>query len=58
MVRRGEYKKADAEGKAIIKGSRYVPLKNAVNLTDNQRAKLKDVPAANKTLTAMYVLKD
>ena len=57
-VRRAEYVKADAEGKAVLKGSRYVLLKNAVNLTKNQRAKLKEVLAANKTLTAMYVLKD
>lgn len=57
-VRRVEYKKADEKGKAVLKGSRYVLLKNAVNLTDKQRAKLKDVLALNKTLTAMYVLKD
>ena len=57
-VRRAEYIKADDEGKAVLKGSRYVLLKNAVNLTKNQRAKLKDVLAANKTLTAMYILKD
>ena len=57
-VRRAEYVKADAEGKAVLKGSRYVLLKNAVNLTKNQRAKLKDVLAANETLTAMYILKD
>lgn len=57
-VRRAEYKKADDEGKAVLKGSRYVLLKNAVNLTKNQRAKLKEVLAVNKTLTAMYILKD
>ena len=57
-VRRAEYRKASQADKDVIKGSRYVLLKNAVNLSDRQRAKLKDLLAANKTLNAIYVLKD
>ena len=57
-VRRAEYRKASEKHKAVIKGSRYVLLKNGVNLSDKQRAHLKDVLAVNETLNAVYVLKD
>lgn len=57
-VRSLEYNKADAAGKKVLKGSRYVLLKNAENLTDRQRDHLDDILALNETLSTLYVLKD
>ena len=57
-VRRDEFSKSTTEHKDVIKGSRYLLLRNAVNLNDKQQAKLKDVLALNKTLSAVYILKD
>lgn len=57
-VRREEFRKSTMEHRDVIKGSRYLLLKNAVNLTDKQRSKLKDVLAINTTLSAVYILKD
>jgi len=57
-VRRREYRKATDAGKKVLKGSRYVLLKNQENLTPRQRTKLEEVLALNTTLTTLYVLKD
>ena len=57
-VRRREYRKATDAGKKVLKGSRYVLLKNEENLTPGQRTKLEEVLALNTTLTTLYVLKD
>jgi transposase len=57
-VRRREYHKANTSGRKVLKGSRYVLLKNEDNLTDRQRNHLRSILALNKTLSTMYVLKD
>ena len=57
-VRRDEYRKANQPGREVIKGSRYLLLKNATNLKDDQRADLKDLLAVNATLATVYALKD
>jgi len=57
-VRRREYHKASTSGRKVLKGSRYVLLKNEDNLTDRQRNHLRSILALNKTLSTMYVLKD
>jgi transposase len=57
-VRRREYRKADASGRKVLKGSRYVLLKNEDNLTERQRDHLQSVLALNETLSTIYVLKD
>ena len=57
-VRRQEFKKADKEGKGMLKGIRYLLLKNESNLTDNQRIKLESLLAENETLNSLYILKD
>jgi transposase len=57
-VRRQEFQKADEEGKGMLKGTRYLLLKNAANLTDNQRIKLESLLSENETLTSLYLLKD
>ena len=57
-VRRREYRKAGASGRKVLKGSRYVLLKNEDNLTDRQRNHLRSILALNKTLSTIYILKD
>jgi len=57
-VRRLEYHKANKSGRKVLKGSRYVLLKNEDNLTDRQRNHLQSILALNETLNTMYVLKD
>jgi len=57
-VRRSQFRKADAEGKEIIKGSRYLLLSNKCNLKDAQRPKLDALLAANEPLNEAYILKE
>jgi transposase len=57
-VRRSEYRQANQPQREVIKGSRYLLLKNAANLKTEQRASLKELLAVNALLAAVYVLKD
>ena len=57
-VRRDEYRNASAHDRNVLKGSRYLLLKNAENLTDDQANHLADVLALNETLSILYILKD
>ena len=57
-VRRDEYRKATAQDKEVLKGSRYLLLRNAENLTEDQTHRLDEVLALNETLSILYVLKD
>ena len=57
-VRRDEYLKADEQGRKVLKGSRYLLLKNEENLTEKQVSRLQDVLELNSTLNMLYVLKD
>lgn len=57
-VRRDEYREASKEDQAILKGSRYLLLKNECNLTDDQRDRLEKVLDLNSTLSSLYILKD
>lgn len=57
-VRNEEARAASCSGKKIIKGSRYLLLKNEENLTDNQKGKLKELLSINETLNTVYILKD
>lgn len=57
-VRRDEYLKADEQGRKVLKGSRYLLLKNEENLTEKQESRLQDVLELNSTLNMLYVLKD
>jgi transposase len=57
-VRPEEYKKADASGRQILKGSRYLLLSNQKNLKDSQKIRLQEVLELNKRLSSVYVLKD
>jgi transposase len=58
VVRLEEAKKQDEAGRKLIKGSRYLLLKNAPNLLTSQRRALRELLAANKALNTVYVLKD
>lgn len=58
VVRLAEAKKQGKSGRKLIKGSRYLLLKNAPNLLGSQRKALKELLAANQTLNTVYVLKD
>jgi len=57
-IRRDEFLKAGQEDRDILKGSRYLLLKNEENLTDKQRPRLQKLLAQNETLNTVYVLKD
>ncbi len=57
-IRREEYAKASEEDQAILKGSKYLLLKNEVNLTEKQVPKLEKLLEINKTLNEVYILKD
>jgi len=57
-VRRDEYCKATEEDRKVLKGSRYLLLKNEENLTNAQRNRLKAVLELNSTLSTLYILKD
>jgi transposase len=57
-VRRQEYRQADDPQRAVIKGSRYLLLRNRRNLKPHQRVKLKHLLALNERLNSVYILKD
>jgi transposase len=57
-VRRQQYKKADQEQRGLIKGSRYLLLKNRDNLEPEQTTRLDQLLSANQVLSAVYILKD
>lgn len=57
-VRRDEYLKASAEDRKVLKGSRYLLLKNEENITKHERSRLQAVLALNITLSTLHVLKD
>jgi transposase len=58
VVRLEEASKQDEAGRKLIKGSRYLLLKNDSNLRESQRQDLQILLAANETLNTVYVLKD
>lgn len=57
-VRSQEYKKASDEEKDVIKGSKYLLLKNSENLKDTQKPKLKRLLEMNQKIFEVYLLKD
>lgn len=58
QVRRSELQKARESDRQVIKGSRYLLLKNEENLSDSQRNHLKQLLEINDTLNKIYILKD
>ena len=57
-IRNQEFRKADADGKATIAGSKYLFLKNWGNLEQYQRVKLNEILEMNERLNTVYWLKD
>ena len=57
-VRREEVRKARGPMKKVVKGSRYLLLKNRCNLRAPQRVHLRELLAVNERLSAVYQLKD
>ena len=57
-VRNPEYRKACAEDKQVIKGSKYLLLKNKENLRAEERSHLKQLLRLNEKLSTLYILKD
>lgn len=57
-VRKSEFRKADADGKAVIKGSLYLLLGNKQRLDDSGMARLDELMRANQTLSTVYTLKE
>ncbi len=50
--------RADKNARKVIKGSRWLLLRNADNLTDDQHVRLGELLKANRALLKVYVLKD
>jgi transposase len=57
-VRVDESKQRDEAGRQLIKGSRYLLLKNVEHLVGDQRERLAALLAANGNLSTVYILKD
>ncbi|TET24372.1 MAG: ISL3 family transposase [Candidatus Cloacimonadota bacterium] len=57
-VRNREYKKAFGENKDVIKGTKYILLKNRKNLKRKESRRLKELLEINKNLSTVYILKD
>lgn len=57
-VRKSEYQRLSGKDRAFIKGQRYTLLSNRENLTQEGRASLKKLLAANKRLQTAYLLKE
>jgi len=56
--RRTEFRKANKQGKALMKGCHYLLLKNAHKLTDKQSDKLQHLLAENANMNTLYLLKE
>jgi len=56
--RRTEFRKADNDGKELMKGCHYLLLKNADKLTENQSEKLDRLLTENSNMNTLYVMKE
>lgn len=57
-VRNQEFKKASLEDKTLLKGTKYLLLRNRENLKEEQKPKLEELLSANKTINTVYALKE
>ncbi|MFW6139244.1 MAG: ISL3 family transposase [Spirochaetota bacterium] len=57
-VRNSEYHEAENSGKAVIKGTKYLLLKNKHNITPEEKPRLKQLLELNQNLATAYILKD
>ena len=56
--RRIEFKKANKDGKDLLKGTHYLVLKNASTLNEEQAQKLQDLLSENANLNTLYLMKE
>jgi len=56
--RRVEFRRASKSGKDLIKGSRFLLLKNAKKLDDKEQQKLDVLLSENKNINSIYILKE
>ena len=57
-IRISEYARANEEERAVLKGSRYILLKNSENLLETEQARLQELLAVNKNISTALILKD
>jgi predicted metallo-beta-lactamase superfamily hydrolase len=57
-IRNEEYRAASNSGKEVIKGSRYLLLKNEENLESSQKERLNALLCINEVISVAYILKD
>ena len=58
-VRNSEYRNASEQDKAVIKGSKYLLLKNRKNVRrQSQRRQLKQLLSLNEVISTVYILKE
>ncbi len=57
-IRNEEYRNAKEEDKRVIKGSKFILLKNKENLNDREKPKLDALLNLNETISTAYILKD
>jgi transposase len=57
-IRNKEYQKADAGERTVLKGTKYLLLKNRENLKEKEIVRLERILEINKTLSIVYILKD
>jgi len=58
IIRRAEFKKASQEGKDLLKGKRYLLLKNRKKLSADAQQDLEKLLESNKNLNIVYALKE
>ncbi len=56
--RRIEFRKANAAGKNLLKGSHYLLLKNKQKLTEKQSGQLENILNENQNLNILYLMKE
>jgi len=56
--RRIEFRKANNAGKDLIKGTRFLLLRNPENLTEGQQQKLTRLLQSNENMSLIYILKE
>lgn len=57
-IRIAEYAAASKEERLVMKGSRYILLKNSENLEDKEKSQLDKIVAINQNITKTLILKD
>lgn len=57
-IRRSEFRRANVKGTELLKGSKYLLLKNKQNLNIDETKRLKQLLPYNQNLNTSYILKE